>query len=95
MQTLVPDTAQVKPRPYKVRVATTDERGAGTDASVFVTLHGSTGSSGRRRLETKADNFERGRTDEFVVMAVDLGDVERVEIGHDGVLQMLAPERLV
>lgn len=84
VQVLVPVAVAEKPRPYRIRVTTSDTRGAGTDANVFINLFGRQGTTSRRRLETSANNFERGRTDEFCIKAADLGDVERVEIGHDG-----------
>ncbi len=34
--------------------------GAGTDSNVFIELHGDKGSVGQTRLETSANNFERG-----------------------------------
>ena len=46
---------------YKVVVATSDLRGAGTDADVFLTLFGDRGDSGERRLESSANDFERGK----------------------------------
>ena len=45
---------------YKVSVHTGDKRGAGTDANVFIILHGEKGDSGRRMLESTGNNFERG-----------------------------------
>ena len=41
------------------------------------------GDTGERKLDTSADNFERGGTDVFVFEAPDLGAVLRVLIGHD------------
>jgi hypothetical protein len=32
----------------------------------------------------KADNFERNRTDIFDVVAVDVGPLTKMRIGHDG-----------
>ncbi len=46
---------------YKVVVATSDVRGAGTDADVYVTLYGALGDTGERRLDNAANNFERGQ----------------------------------
>ena len=50
---------------YTVTTFTSDVRGAGTDANVFIELEGELGGEarhvGRQRLETGADNFERGR----------------------------------
>jgi hypothetical protein len=45
-------------------VATSDLRGAGTDADVFLTLFGDRGDSGERRLDSSADDFERGKVRE-------------------------------
>lgn len=63
-------------------VVTSDVRFAGTDADVFIKLHGSAGSSGALQLENAADNFERGRTDVFHVAAADVGAVESIEVWH-------------
>lgn len=52
---------------YKISVYTSDIRGAGTDANVFIELHGSEGSVGKNTLETHGNNFERGKCDVFVV----------------------------
>lgn len=46
---------------YLVITQTGYQRGAGTDANVYVTLYGSLGSSGERRLDNHPANFERGR----------------------------------
>lgn len=61
------------------------KRGAGTDSNVFMTMYGSLGDSGERELR-KSNNrnkFEDGQVDEFKVKAVDLGDLEKIKIGHD------------
>lgn len=61
------------------------KRGAGTDSNVFMTIYGSMGDSGERELR-KSNNrnkFEDGQVDEFKVKAVDLGDLEKIKIGHD------------
>lgn len=75
------DTKVVK---YKVSVRTGDKRGAGTDANVFIILHGETGDTGKRSLESAGNNFERGRVDIFGIEAVDIGELTKVTIGHDG-----------
>ncbi len=59
-------------------------RGAGTDANVFIELHGDKGSVGRTRLDNATNNFERGRRDEFTVTATDVGSLQHIVIGHDG-----------
>ena len=68
---------------YRITVETGDVRGAGTDANVFVTLHGSKGTMSDRLLESHPENFERGRTDVFTVRTQDLGEIERIDLRHD------------
>lgn len=48
-------------RTYLVTTQTGNLRGAGTDANVYITLYGSLGSSGEKRLDNDPSNFERGR----------------------------------
>ena len=46
---------------YAVEVVTSDRRGAGTDACVYLEVEGTKGVLGERILEEAEDNFERGR----------------------------------
>ena len=46
---------------YVVSTYTGSVRGAGTDANVFVTIFGSNGDTGDRRLDNNKNNFERNR----------------------------------
>ncbi|MBN3300355.1 LOXH1 protein, partial [Amia calva] len=72
------------PVKYEIIVITGDEKGAGTDANVFITVYGSNGDSGRRALKQKFRNlFERGRTDRFLVEMLDLGELLKVKMEHD------------
>ena len=70
-------------RRYKVTTRTSANRGAGTDANVFVEVFGERGTTGRRPLDTSADNFARGATDVFVFESPFLGEIQSVKIGHD------------
>ncbi|KAE8291828.1 Lipoxygenase-like proteiny domain-containing protein 1 [Larimichthys crocea] len=73
------------PVKYEIIVITGDVSGAGTDANVFITLYGVNGDSGKRQLRQKFRNlFERGRTDRFLVEMLDLGELLRVKVEHDG-----------
>lgn len=59
-------------------VKTGDVRGAGTDANVFVQIFGAKGDTGKLQLrsaENTKNKFERGRTDQFALEAVDIGKV--------------------
>ena len=63
---------------YLVSVRTGDVRGAGTDANVFVQIFGAKGDTGKLQLrsaEYTKNKFERSRTDQFVLEAVDIGKV--------------------
>ena len=68
---------------YTVKVVTGDRRGAGTNANVFIEIFGKNGSSGSRTLDNASDNFERNKTDVFGISCVDLGEIDRIVIGHD------------
>jgi hypothetical protein len=68
---------------YTVDVTTGDRRGAGTDANVYITIYGDNGDSGKNILDGPGNNFERNKTDTFGIEAVDLGNVQKIRIGHD------------
>ncbi|KAM4578886.1 lipoxygenase homology domain-containing protein 1 [Fundulus diaphanus] len=73
------------PVKYEIIVITGDVKGAGTDANVFITIYGVNGDSGRRHLRQKFRNlFERGQTDRFLVEMLDLGELLRIKVEHDG-----------
>uniref|UniRef100_A0AAX7U810 PLAT domain-containing protein n=1 Tax=Astatotilapia calliptera TaxID=8154 RepID=A0AAX7U810_ASTCA len=73
------------PSTYEIIVITGDVKAAGTDANVFITMYGVNGDSGKRHLRQKFRNlFERGRTDRFVLEMLDLGELLRVKVEHDG-----------
>lgn len=65
-------------------VITGDDKGAGTDANVFITIFGSNGDSGKRQLTKKFQNlFERGKTNRFILELLDLGELLRMHVEHD------------
>ena len=49
---------------YKIDVTTSDQRGAGTDSSVFIELHGMAGKLGPLQLDN-ATAFEKGQVGAF------------------------------
>ena len=62
-------------------MTTTKKFGAGTDAKVYVELHGSNSSSGRIMLtksKTNKNAFESGNTDVFEVVAPDVGILKKI-----------------
>ena len=69
---------------YQIKVHTGDKRGAGTDANVYIILHGDRGDTGKRPLESSGNNFERGKIDTFGVETLDVGELQKITIGHDG-----------
>ncbi|XP_045313244.1 lipoxygenase homology domain-containing protein 1 [Leopardus geoffroyi] len=68
---------------YEVKVYTGDVIGAGTDADVVINIFGEYGDTGERRLENEKDNFERGAEDKFILDAPDLGQLMKINIGHN------------
>ncbi|XP_075070522.1 oxygen-regulated protein 1 [Mixophyes fleayi] len=71
---------------YKIHVVTGDLWNAGTEANVYMSLHGQYGDTGSRPLlkSNQANPFIKGQTDTFFLEAVHLSDIHRVIIGHDG-----------
>ena len=53
--------------PYEVTVWTSDVRGAGTDANVFLQMYGENGKTEQCNLRNRTDNFEQGQMDKFKV----------------------------
>lgn len=66
---------------------TGDQRGAGTDSQVFVTLFGTEGRRTEKlHLKTSKnhkDPFERGQSDTFRVRGDYVGDLVKMRIEHD------------
>ncbi|XP_054253211.1 lipoxygenase homology domain-containing protein 1 [Indicator indicator] len=82
------------PVKYETIVVTGFEKGAGTDANVFITIFGLNGDSGKRALKQKFRNlFERGKTNRFYLETLDMGELKKVRIEHDNT--GLAPGWLV
>ncbi|CAH2285234.1 oxygen-regulated 1 [Pelobates cultripes] len=71
---------------YEIRVVTGDLWNAGTDANIYISIHGERGDTGSRHLlmSNKPNKFLKGQTDIFMLEAVHLGDLHSLVIGHDG-----------
>ena len=72
---------------YQIEVYTGNRAKAGTDANVYINITGSSGSTGKRALKkslSQQNKFEQGNTDLFKVEATDLGQLQKVVVGHDG-----------
>lgn len=66
---------------------TTDKKGAGTDASVYIQLYGNKNDTGKIELvhsKTNSNKFERGNSDTFEIKTSDIGNIRKIKIGHDG-----------
>lgn len=73
------------PMVYELSVRTGDVRRAGTNADVYITLHGTNGNSREYLLDDKGNDFRKGKTDTFIVRELaDLGELTSVRIRHDG-----------
>ncbi|XP_028592785.2 oxygen-regulated protein 1 [Podarcis muralis] len=72
---------------YNISVYTGTIPGAETNSNVYITLFGTRGDSGKRKLHKSRTNkvsFQRGQTDVYSMMAVSLGVVNKILISHDG-----------
>ena len=69
---------------YKITVKTGNRKHAGTDANVYIKLSGTVGEDVERLLDNPGrDDFERGKTDNFIFKTYDLGDLTELMIRHD------------
>uniref|UniRef100_A0A8B9L5M6 Lipoxygenase homology domains 1b n=1 Tax=Astyanax mexicanus TaxID=7994 RepID=A0A8B9L5M6_ASTMX len=71
---------------YTLRIKTGEKKYAGTDANVFAILFGEyddTGTINLKACKSHKNKFEQGMIDEFTVEAVDLGELQKIRIGHD------------
>ncbi|MCJ8735061.1 hypothetical protein PDJAM_G00242560 [Pangasius djambal] len=71
---------------YTLKIKTGEKKYAGTDANVFAVLYGEyddTGIINLKASKTHKNKFEQGFIDEFIVEAVNLGELKRIRIGHD------------
>ncbi|XP_061879941.1 lipoxygenase homology domain-containing protein 1-like [Entelurus aequoreus] len=77
-----------KMKVYEVVTITGDERGAGTDANVFVTLFGEFGITPKVHLASNTEKrsrtaFERAKTDVFRIRTHNVGPLKKIRIEHD------------
>lgn len=62
-----------------MQVTTGNVSNAGTDANVFVTLHGLNGTTTKTQLKNQArNNFEKGKTDVFSIEVEDVGEISSI-----------------
>ncbi|XP_072269601.1 lipoxygenase homology domain-containing protein 1 [Pyxicephalus adspersus] len=88
---LVPagDSQNLRSISYHFQIKTGDVSGASSDSRVFVKLYGEKGDTNKQFLLVSdndlADNFERGRVDNFTINTIDIGKINKLLIGHDNV----------
>ncbi|XP_043395558.1 oxygen-regulated protein 1 [Chelonia mydas] len=72
---------------YEVHVTTGELWNAGTEADVYISIHGEEGDTGSRQLlrPKKPRKFLKGQTDLFLLEAVHLGNLYKIVIGHSGI----------
>ncbi|KAJ3604783.1 hypothetical protein NHX12_026835, partial [Muraenolepis orangiensis] len=58
---------KLKKYPWTLWIWTSDMKGAGTDAQVFLQIYGELGKSDEMRMENNSDSFEQGQVDKFMV----------------------------
>lgn len=79
---------------YKIKVKTSDIRGAGTNAGVFLLLFGMDGDSGEISLTKPINNnspFQRGQLDVFEVNDIlSLGKLSKLRIWHNNKGKLLS-----
>ncbi|EDO43381.1 predicted protein [Nematostella vectensis] len=71
---------------YEVYIKTGDRLGAGTKATVKITIFGEYGNSGERQLlrsKTHRSKFQRGQVDVFAIDSLFLGKILSVRVGHN------------
>lgn len=64
-------------------IYTSDVRGAGTDANVYLVVYGNKGKSDEVWLDNESNNFETAQTDNFKIEITDIGRPYKIRIGHD------------
>jgi hypothetical protein len=69
---------------YNVSVITGKQEFASTTANVYLTIFGTKGDSGKRKLNDDDPHFEQGSTDVFALEAKELGELTKIKIEHDG-----------
>ncbi|KAM3867839.1 lipoxygenase homology domain-containing protein 1 [Diretmus argenteus] len=71
---------------YTIKMKTGDKKYAGSDANVYAILFGEnddTGIINLKACQNYKNKFEQGMINEFIVEAVDLGELEKLRVGHD------------
>ncbi|KAL2100047.1 hypothetical protein ACEWY4_004441 [Coilia grayii] len=73
---------QIK-HPWSIWIYTSDIKGAGTDAQIYIQVYGEKGKSDVFPMISQSDSFESGYIDKFMVEMVDVGPVRKLRIWHE------------
>ncbi|CAL1540914.1 unnamed protein product [Lymnaea stagnalis] len=82
-----PDLPALTTCSYIVKTVTEAEEESGTEANVYINIIGTQGDTGKRFLKNDSsghDRFLSGQTNYFIIEAIDIGDIEKIVLGHDG-----------
>ncbi|XP_044287456.1 lipoxygenase homology domain-containing protein 1 isoform X2 [Varanus komodoensis] len=74
---------RLKKNPWSLWIWTSDIKGAGTDAPIFLQIYGKKGKSDEMKLDNNSDNFEAGQIDKFMIELPDLGAMYKIRIWHE------------
>jgi len=72
---------------YVITTVTGSKLGSGTDANVFLIIYGDKGETDKLHLTKQIGNdklFEKDQTDVFTIKALNVGEVKKINISHDG-----------
>uniref|UniRef100_H3CLV0 Lipoxygenase homology PLAT domains 1 n=1 Tax=Tetraodon nigroviridis TaxID=99883 RepID=H3CLV0_TETNG len=72
-----------KKYPWSLWIWTSDVKGAGTDAQVFLQIYGEKGKSDEIKLENNSDSFEQAQLDKFMIEMPDIGRLLKLRIWHE------------
>ena len=68
---------------YDVTIKTGSIVNAGTDANVWILLHGERGNSARTELDSEYNDFEAKSERIYRIATRELGDITKITVGHD------------
>jgi hypothetical protein len=72
---------------YVIKTVTANKIGAGTDANVYLIIYGEKSQTEKLHLTKQSGSeklFEKGQTDVFTIKALNVGEIKKVNISHDG-----------
>merc|ERR1712002_1265219 len=75
--------AQASAESWMLAIGTSNITDAGTDASIWIQLHGENGDSEKMEMDSPKDNFERNSMDLFSFETKDLGTINYITLSAD------------